>query len=90
LPSLVGPVTVPLGYLDYLTWQSRRIHLYPEGNPPVVRRCQIQQNLKSTEVLDPFKCFVRSKEGGFRPLSLRPEKALGVIAMPFFNRLTFH
>jgi len=68
--------TVPLGYLDYLTWQSRRIHLYPEGNPPVVRRCQVQQNLKSIEVLDPFKCFVRSKEGGFRPLSLRPEKAL--------------
>ena len=69
--------TMAVGYLDYLTWQSRRIHLYPEGIPPTVSHCQLQQNLKLAEgILDPFKCFVKSKELGFRPLGLRQDKAL--------------
>lgn len=67
------------GYMDYLTWQSRRIHLIPEGEPTVVRRCQIQQNLRLPElpvIFDPFKCFLADKEQGFRPLPLSTSKAL--------------
>jgi CRISPR system Cascade subunit CasA len=69
--------SLPAGYLDYLTWQSRRIHLYAEGKPPTVRFCQLQQNLKLAEgVLDPFKCYVKSKAEGYRPLGFKTDKAL--------------
>lgn len=69
--------TVPRGYLDYLTWRSRRIHLIPEGDPTVVRRCQIQQNLKlAPGVLDPFKCYRRDEARGYSPLNLRPARAV--------------
>jgi CRISPR system Cascade subunit CasA len=65
------------GYLDYLTWQSRNIHLFPEGNPPVVRWCQIQQRLKlpKQQYLDPFKCYDREEERGFVPKPIKPDKA---------------
>jgi len=70
LPDAEG--TVPLGYLDYLTWQSRRIHLVPEDDPPMVRQCQIQQNLRLAEgVLDPFKSYSRDAESGYVPRGLR-------------------
>jgi CRISPR system Cascade subunit CasA len=67
------------GYLDYLTWQSRRVHLFPEGNATVVRWCQLQQNLKLPEgrnLLDPFKCYRVSETEGYQPLPLNPAKAL--------------
>ncbi len=70
--------TRPAGYLDYLTWQSRRIHLYPELDGASVRFCQLQQNLKLADqgVQDPFKCYRRYEKRGWVALSLREEKAL--------------
>lgn len=69
--------TPPRGYVDYLTWQSRRILLIPEGNPPKVRWCLRLQNLKPVDTIrDPFKCYVRTKDGGFLPKRLEPERAL--------------
>ncbi len=69
--------THPHGYLDYLTWQSRRIHLYPEGNQPLVVHCEIQQRMKLVEgILDPFKPYVRTKERGLQPLRLRADRAM--------------
>lgn len=67
-----------LGYLHYLTWQSRRIHLIPEGFPPVVRYCQIQQNWKLPDPtpLDPFKNYRREEKQGWVPRSLAPERAV--------------
>lgn len=64
------------GYVDYLTWQSRRIHLIPEDTPPVVRWCQIQQNLVLPEPtpLDPFKSYIPNKQEGWRPRSMVPNK----------------
>lgn len=66
------------GYLDYLTWQSRNIHLFPEGNPVVVRHCQIQQRLKlpKQQYLDPFKCFEKVKDKGFIARAIRPDIAV--------------
>jgi len=66
------------GYLHYLTWPSRRIHLFPSGNPPVVQFCQIQQYLKlpDPQPLDPFKCYRKDEKEGWTPIGLRPEKAL--------------
>ena len=67
-----------LGYVDYLTWQSRRIHLFPEDNPLVVRWCQVQQNLILPEPppLDPFKSYIPDREGGWRPRGIVLEKAI--------------
>ncbi len=77
LPNPDRQGTLPLGYLDYLTWQSRRIHLIPEGDQPVVRWCQIQQNLKPAgDFLDPYKCFRREKKAGFIPMRLSAKKAV--------------
>ncbi len=82
-PAAPHKVGTPVnGYLDYLTWQSRRIYLFPEaveGAPTIVRRCQIQQNLrlpKSPLIFDPFKCYRYNKENGFQPLPLSTSKAL--------------
>lgn len=66
------------GYLFYLTWQSRRIHLIPEGEPVQVRFCQIQQNLKLPDPspLDPFKTYTRDEKRGWEAKRLQPERAV--------------
>ncbi len=70
---------LPRGYLDYLTWQSRRIHLVAEpdtsANRAVVRRCQRLQNLKLPNKLllrDPFKC----QDKNFKAREINPNRAL--------------
>ncbi|MFW6116670.1 MAG: type I-E CRISPR-associated protein Cse1/CasA, partial [bacterium] len=72
--------SVPYGYLDYLTWQSRRIHLFPERGSDQIRTCQIQQNLKLGEstVVDPFKCYTvpKDKKRGREELGLSSERAM--------------
>jgi CRISPR system Cascade subunit CasA len=76
--------TRPRGYIDYLTWQSRRIYLKPEGEPPVVRHCQHQQKLKLSDqplLFDPFKCyeFERDDKGNdkaAKAFNLNPSKAV--------------
>ncbi len=69
---------VPPGYLDYMTWQSRNIHLFPEDNPLRVRFCQIQQNLRlpKQSIFDPFKCYRKDEKRGYVPLGISPEKAI--------------
>ena len=70
----------PAGYVDYLTWQSRRIHLYPEQDRASVRFCQLQQNLKLVDdaPCDPFKCYRKDekRKRGWIALQLREERAL--------------
>jgi CRISPR system Cascade subunit CasA len=70
--------TVPAGYLDYLTWQSRRIHLYTEGDPSTVRECQLQQGLKLADPTpaDPFKYYRKDPKRGPVAVSFREERAL--------------
>lgn len=75
MPDRAG--TPPRGYVDYLTWQSRRVRLIPEGQPTVVRRCQIRQNLKlPDDVRDPFKRYVKDDKRGSYARGLNPERAL--------------
>lgn len=81
LPQLPNPDprgNLITGFISYLTWQSRRIHLIPEGNPPVVRFCQIQQGWKLPELapLDPFKSYRRDEKQGMVSRSLSPERAV--------------
>lgn len=78
LPGSEENGTFPLGRTDYLTWQSRRIHLIPEGDLPLVARCQIQQNLcLPSEPLrwDPFKRYRRDEKGVWGPVGLMADKA---------------
>lgn len=73
---------VPLGYLDYLTWQNRRLHLLPEEteNGPVVKRFTATPGLKlSLELRDPMKHYRRPKDkkkSGWRARPLDPRRAL--------------
>ena len=69
---------LPFGYLDYLTWQSRRIKLIPGENFQTVQSCQLQQNYKlkeSTNLFDPFKVYVKG-DNGFYPKNLNEDKSL--------------
>jgi CRISPR system Cascade subunit CasA len=67
-----------LGYLDYLTWQSRRIKLFPDKNYRTVTLCQIQQNFKlsAENIFDPFKTYKFKDKDGWTPKVLVPEKSL--------------
>jgi CRISPR system Cascade subunit CasA len=66
------------GYLDYLTWQSRRIRLVFDEETQTIKGCQLQQNFKLSEepkIFDPFKVYVAG-ENGFYPMGLREDKSL--------------
>lgn len=77
LPEPEKRGTLPHGYLDYLTFQSRRLHLVTEDGS-LVGRCQILQNLKLPDNFDrdPFMCHLRDPERGVRPLRLDPDRAV--------------
>jgi CRISPR system Cascade subunit CasA len=65
------------GYADYLTWQSRQIHLIPDGVGDTVTRCQVRQRFKLAGIpLDPFKCYQADAQSGWKPLTFRPQRAL--------------
>lgn len=67
---------MPLGYLDYLTWQSRQVRLFCDEES--VKVCQIQQNFKLNDesLFDPFKCYSAEEDEGWKPKSLIPQKAV--------------
>jgi CRISPR system Cascade subunit CasA len=67
--------TVPRGYLDYLTWQSRRIRLFPDNEGDTVSTCQIQQNFFLLgDVHDPFKTYIPD-EDNWKPIGISPDKS---------------
>lgn len=75
--------TIPRGYLDYLTWQSRRIKLLPTEDFQGVKSCQLQQNYKLSDdfmSLDPFKVYVKStnknNKRGYKPIDFQENKSL--------------
>jgi CRISPR system Cascade subunit CasA len=64
--------TYPLGYLDYLTWQNRRVLLLPEQieDRIVVRSMTIGPALRyNSDILDPMKCYRKHDKLG--PLPIR-------------------
>ena len=71
--------SVPRGYLDYLTWQNRRLLLLPEETPEgvVVRQMTLAPGLRLAEgVLDPMKPYRRDEKRGLLPLRFGEERAL--------------
>jgi CRISPR system Cascade subunit CasA len=65
------------GYLDYMTWQSRNIHLFPAEDLRV-RDCQIQQNrkLEKQSILDPHKCYRKDEKKGLVPIPMSANRAI--------------
>jgi CRISPR system Cascade subunit CasA len=56
---------IPDGYLDYLTWQSRRILLTPEESQPVVRSMTMAPGLRlDSAILDPMKAYRKNEVKG--------------------------
>jgi CRISPR system Cascade subunit CasA len=69
----------PRGYLDYLTWQNRRILLMPEvvSGRLVVRQMTMAPGLAlSADVQDPLKHYVRDEKRGPLALRFRENRAL--------------
>jgi len=59
---------VPLGYLDYLTWQNRRVLLFPQDSPsaPCVRSMTVAPGLRlDGSILDPLKLYRAGKKEGY-------------------------
>jgi len=72
-----GPIK-PKGYLDYLTWQSRRICLLPDPRTGQVIDCQILQNRRLADDFceDPFMAYNRDEKRGIFPRKIDQDKAL--------------
>jgi len=70
---------VPLGYLDYLTWQNRRVQLHPVRTAGQIWVSAVQvapgQRL-DLDVLDPLKAYVATPKGGLKPLRFHGSRAL--------------
>ena len=72
---------IPMGYLDYLTWQNRRIKLIPEqsGNKVIIRRMFLTPGLRlAASVLDqdPMKHYRIDEKRGYISLRFQEERAL--------------
>ena len=71
--------SVPLGYLDYLTWQNRRILFFPESTADglVVRGMTEAPALRLKKgILEPMMHYADKGRGGLRSLSFREGRAL--------------
>jgi CRISPR system Cascade subunit CasA len=69
--------SLPAGYLDYLTWQSRQIHLIPQPDS-TVQWCQVRQQMKlpPDAPIDPFKSYLIDPKAGRSARTFRRERAL--------------
>jgi CRISPR system Cascade subunit CasA len=78
LPEPQERGTQPLGRMDYLTWQSRRIHLIAREDG-MIASCQIQQNYCLPDVAfrwDPFKRYRKDENGAWSAPGLVADKAV--------------
>ncbi len=69
----------PLGYLDYLTWQNRRILLFPErwNDQLVVREWQVGGGLSLDDnINDPFKFYLRHVKDGLNVYQFQESRGL--------------
>lgn len=70
---------VPLGFLDYLTWQNRRLLLLPEARDGAIFVSQARSSpglRLQVGIADPHMHLRRTKTGGLRPLQFNPRRAL--------------
>lgn len=80
----------PFGYLDYLTWQNRRVLLLPEGdtNHPIVRNMTMGPALRlDPATADTMKHYRRDDKLGLLATSFSEDRVLWRDSAAFF---TFH
>jgi len=80
--------TTPRGYLDYLTWQNRRILLFPEetSEGTIVRRMTVAPGLRLADgITDPLKPYRRDEKRGLLPLRFSEHRALWRDSATLFN-----
>jgi CRISPR system Cascade subunit CasA len=78
----------PKGYLDYLTWQNRRILLIPEGDEtqPGISVVSIAPGLRlNATLLDPFKNYRKDEQLGYLSTRFSEERALWRDSSALFN-----
>lgn len=69
----------PLGNLDYLTWQNRRILLFPEqqGDQVMVRQWQVGGGMRlAAEISDPLKFYSKHDKHGLRVYQFTESRGL--------------
>jgi CRISPR system Cascade subunit CasA len=70
---------IPEGYLDYLTWPSRRVMLFSEGeeNNPVIHTMTVGPGLRLDDsLLDPCKLYKKRKTEGYFSIRFIEGRAL--------------
>lgn len=72
--------SLPLGYLDYLTWQNRRVMMFPEQTSRgiLVNRITVAPGLRLSErIIDPLKHYIiKDKKNAPTPLRFSEDRAL--------------
>jgi len=71
--------TTPRGYLDYLTWQNRRILFLPEtaNCEVIIRQMTLAPGLRLGQgIADPMKSYRRDEKRGLLPLRFNENRAL--------------
>lgn len=71
--------SIPHGYLDYLTWQNRRILLLPEDTPNgiLIRQMTMAPALRlDNDVLNPMAHYRKDEKRGPLPLTFFEDRAL--------------
>jgi len=70
---------IPYGYLDYLTWQNRRVLYLPKETPagPLVREMTLGPGLRlDASVEDPMKHYRKDEKRGLLVLRFNEDRAL--------------
>ncbi len=70
---------IPTGYLDYLTWQNRRIWFIPSGTQdhPTVNMVTIAPGLRlDSDILDAMKLYRAGKTEGYFSIRFSEDRAL--------------
>ncbi|MDI6696786.1 MAG: type I-E CRISPR-associated protein Cse1/CasA [Anaerolineales bacterium] len=77
----------PRGYLDYLTWQNRKLLLVPEDGSDgvIVRKIKIARGLDLDDVRDPWKQYT-AKDKGWRHWVFQEDRSLWRDSHTLFRR----
>jgi CRISPR system Cascade subunit CasA len=79
------PRRLPRGWLDLLTWTSRRIQLVREGAEVTGYVRAVGQGLSEDAPQDPMVAYRRDEKRGFVSLGLNPDRAFWRNANAFFE-----
>ena len=77
-PTDWGSKRLPIGYLDYLTWQSRRIRLLPDEGTRMVEWMHIAsgEGIEGEDVRDPMVAHKMSKKKSLIPVRVDKKREL--------------